>query len=353
MHSFLLDLLVDPESKTPLTLEIDQVNGDDEIGTGALYSATGRIFPIEDGIPRFVRTGDQGQRQTQGSFAFKWQQEHTYASASSLAVYGDWLVKKYGFGSLQEMQDYLGSRPLMLDAGCGSGYSASIFIDKRWHLQSQTHWVGVDISEAVDVARRRLGITPYMHYVQGDVLEPPFKERSFDVIFSEGVLHHTPSTELAIKALAPLLAIGGEFMFYVYCKKGPIREFSDDYIRNLIADLPPEQAWRMLQPLTQLGKALSDLHAEVEVPEDIPYLGINAGRHDVQRLIYWHFIKLFWNDAYTFDENQHINFDWYHPRYAHRQTEDEVRRWCKEANLTIAHCHVEESGITVRATRKA
>jgi SAM-dependent methyltransferase len=188
--------------------------------------------------------------------------------------------------------------------------------------------------------------------VQGDVLQLPFKNGSFDLIFSDGVLHHTPSTEQALKALAPLLAAGGEIMFYVYRKKGPIREFSDDYIRNLVAGLPPEQGWAMLEPLTHLGKALAGLHVEVDVPEDIPYLGITAGRYDVQRLIYWHFIKLFWNDAYTFAENQHVNFDWYHPRYAHRQSEEEVRRWCEEANLRITHCHVEESGITVRAIRE-
>ena len=31
-----------------------------------------------------------------------------------------------------------------------------------------------------------------------------------------------------------------------------------------------------------------------------------------------------------------MNFDWYHPRYAHRQTEEEVRRWCEEAGLGSA-----------------
>jgi hypothetical protein len=64
-------------------------------------------------------------------------------------------------------------------------------------------------------------------------------------------------------------------------------------------------------------------------------------------------MKLFWNDAYRFEENHHINFDWYHPRYAHRQTEEEVRRWCAEANLRIIHFDAQESGYTVRAIREA
>ena len=59
------------------------------------------------------------------------------------------------------------------------------------------------------------------------------------------------------------------------------------------------EAWALLRPLTKLGKALADLHADIEVPEDIPYLGIKAGRYDVQRLIYWHFAKLYWRDTFT------------------------------------------------------
>ena len=140
-------------------------------------------------------------------------------------------------------------------------------------------------------------------------------------------------------------------MFYVYRKKGPIREFTDDYIRAMISSLEPEEAWNRLKPLTKLGRALAELKTEVEIPEDIPYLGIKAGRYDIQRLIYWHFAKMFWNEALTFEENHHINFDWYHPQYAHRQTEEEVRRWCQEDGLKIIHFNAQESGFTVRAIK--
>jgi SAM-dependent methyltransferase len=190
-----------------------------------------------------------------------------------------------------------------------------------------------------------------MHFIQADILQLPFREQMFDTIFAEGVLHHTPSTELALKSLVSILEPGGEILFYVYRKKGPIREFTDDYIRNIVSSLDPEEAWDMLRPLTRLGQALAELHTQVEVSEDIPYLGIRAGRYDVQRLIYWHFAKLFWNESFSFEENNHVMFDWYHPRYAHRQTEDEVRRWCNEAGLSIVHFDVQESGFTVRAIK--
>ena len=83
----------------------------------------------------------------------------------------------------------------------------------------------------------------------------------------------------------------------------------------------------------------------------MPLLGIRAGRYDVQRLIYWHFAKLFWHPELSLEENNHVQFDWYHPRYAHRHTEDDVRGWCSDARLEIAHLDVQEAGITVRARK--
>jgi hypothetical protein len=71
----------------------------------------------------------------------------------------------------------------------------------------------------------------------------------------------------------------------------------------------------------------------------------------VQRLIYWNFAKLYWNPNWSFEENVHVNFDWYRPRYSHRQTADEVREWCAEAALAITRFHEQESGFTVRATK--
>jgi hypothetical protein len=100
-----------------------------------------------------------------------------------------------------------------------------------------------------------------------------------------------------------------------------------------------------------LGKGLSDMHATVEVDEDIPLLGIEAGTQDVQRLIYWNFAKLYWNDALSLEENVHVNFDWYRPRYAHRQSEAEVRLWCEQAGLGIRRFHRQQSGFTVVAVR--
>lgn len=351
MHRSLLEILVDPVSKKELELNSFESDEENRIITGALLGDEARSYPIKNGIPRFVLTEDEGQKQTEGSFGFKWEQRSFYNSPGSRKVTQEWLIERYGFESAEEMQSYFKGRRRILDAGCGAGHSTACWIDAAWRGDGHAEWVGADISTGIDVAQDRFGSFPGTHFVQADILQLPFRPHAFDTIFSEGVLHHTPSTERAFKSLIPLLAPGGEILFYVYRQKGAIREFTDDYIRGVIADVEPQKAWEMLRPLTKLGKALSDLHAEVEVPEDIPYLGIKAGRYDVQRLIYWHFAKLFWNDAFSFEQNNHANYDWYHPRYSFRHTEEEVRRWCEEAGLSITRFNEQESGFTVRAIK--
>jgi len=351
MRNSLLHLLVDPISAAPLQLEAASHAADGEIVEGTLRAEDGRVYPVRAGVPRFVITDDADQMSTAETFAFKWTRRESYDSPQMRATVAPWLAARYGFDAPAAMDEFFAGRRRLLDAGCGSGFSSSLWMGAAWD-QGAAEWYGLEISGAIDVAHERLGARPRVQFVQGDILQPPFRPGSFDVIFSEGVLHHTASTEAGLRSLVRLLEPGGELLFYVYRRKAPVREFADDHIRASISSLPPEEAWNALRPLTALARSLAELRAEVEVPEDVPFLGIIAGRHDVQRLLYWHFLKLFWNPDFSFEENNHVNFDWYHPRYAHRHTEEEIRAWCASTGLTLTHLDTTNlSGFTVRAIK--
>ena len=76
------------------------------------------------------------------------------------------------------------------------------------------------------------------------------------------------------------------------------------------------------------------MNVNVTLEKGIPELGIPAGEHDVQRLFYYNFIKCFWNDAFDWETNNMVNFDWYHPHNAWQHSEEEVVEWLNELNVT-------------------
>jgi SAM-dependent methyltransferase len=346
----LLEILRATGTRSPLRLEqATQAAG--EIDSGILRTDDGRSFEVREGIPRFVEVDDAGQAQTRDAFGFKWAKRDTYDSPASRDRMARWLLERYGFATSDEWAAHFQGFGRVLDVGCGSGLSSGSWLTSScW--RGSAMWVGVDVSTAVDVARARLGGVQNSHFVQADALDLPFADGTFGAVFSEGVLHHTPSTRAALLSAARVLASGGECAFYVYRKKGPAREFTDDYVRSALQGLGDEEAWEVMRGFTRLAQALSSVDVTVDVPEAVPLLGIPAGRQHVQRFVYWHFAKLYWNDEMSFEENVHVNFDWYRPVYAHRQTAGEVRAWCEEAALEISRFDEQESGFTVVARKR-
>jgi hypothetical protein len=130
-----------------------------------------------------------------------------------------------------------------------------------------------------------------------------------------------------------------------------IRELADTHIRELTTDMEMDDAVEFAEQITALGRELSNLNAKITLKSGVPLLGIEPGEHDVQRLIYWHFLKCYWNDDMGHDLSVLTNLDWYHPPFAWRHTADEVREWCKSASLNVVHLDVAPSGISVRAER--
>ena len=314
---------------------------------GGKLNVGGRQLVMRGGILRGGEVGDAGQAQTAETFGYKWGRKETYHSEHLREKTRAWLFERYG--DLAELLKAGDSKPLVLDAGCGSGFTAELLFGK--HLGDMIY-VGADISRAVDIARESISaFAGESLFLQCDLMELPFPAQTFDLVYSEGVLHHTPSTEAAIAKTAALVRPGGLYAFYVYAKKAPVREFTDDYVRSLLQKVPSAQAWEDVRPLTLLGKALGDLNVRVNVPEDVKLLGIPQGEIDIQRLFYWYVCKMFYDEQLSVEEMNHINFDWFAPRYSHRQSPEEVRAWCENAGLRIERLKVEEAGITVLARR--
>ncbi len=342
MRKELLDHLVSPRTLRPLRLAVDRdLEGD--VLEGRLTGVAEERYLVADGIPGFVPVAAEAS-QTIRSFAQKWA-KHRYYRTHTGRFYTDWYLQRYGFFEIENLRAFLAPMQFILDAGTGAGRDAANFVQ---HCEATVF--AVDTARpALEVARREID-HPRLGFVHADIHALPFPDGFFDFINCDQVIHHTPDPRAAFEGLRRKLKTGGCMCCYVYRKKAPIREFTDDYVRAAISKLPAEDALRICEGITHLGRTLAGLRVTVEIEEDIPVLGIKKGPVDLQRLLHWNILKCFWNDEFDFFTNNLINFDWYHPEHCFRFEPSAFREWFTRG-WVIEAWDVQEAGISCRARK--
>jgi SAM-dependent methyltransferase len=287
---------------------------------------------------------------TRTSFDDKWRHNEKLAFEETLREGSDinhWILTRNGFANGAALRVFLASKKRILDAGCGNGRVTALL--REHSATERTQIVAVDLV-AAEVARRNLSGYRNIEVGEGDLLGDLTPLGRFDFIYCQEVLHHTTDPERAFRNVCSLLAPGGEIAIYVYKRKAPVREYVDDYVRGLIAPLDYQDAIKVSQEITELGRVLAESNWKVNVPS-VSVLGIEGGEYDLQRFIYHYFMKCFWNPSLSYEENVAINYDWYHPQLCSRHTSDEVRQWFQHAGLRVTHECVDFYGITMRGRR--
>ena len=233
------------------------------------------------------------------SFGFEWNRfsKTQLDSSNGTRRSRDAFIEKTGW----RLEDLRGKR--VLDAGCGMGRFAEIAAEAGAEVHA------VDLSEAVFAARENLRHRPNVHIYRADIMALPFRQETFDFIYSIGVLHHTPNTRRAFEALIPLLRPGGHIAIWVYSMKLQLL-VGGRILRILTPHLPKETLLR----LSRIAIPLYRLHR-------LRRIGIVTGMilpTSVDPDPKWR-----WLDT----------FDWYSPRYQWKHTDAEVEGWFKEAGL--------------------
>jgi 2-polyprenyl-3-methyl-5-hydroxy-6-metoxy-1,4-benzoquinol methylase/uncharacterized protein YbaR (Trm112 family) len=217
----------------------------EEILEGLLACACGLDYPVVDGIPRLIRTARQeyadfyarhgigddrsednrgeevsaapapapvADRRSARSFRLQWQM---YQEGDATWFKDDHDLRKREFlYNLDTTPEELAASTV-LDGGCGNGELTRSFAEYGPEV------VAMDFSRSVEGARRRLfqkgiSISHRVHYLQGNVLELPLLARSFDMVHSSGVLHHTPSTYRAFRSISKAVKPGGKLYIQLY-----------------------------------------------------------------------------------------------------------------------------------------
>ncbi len=287
---WLSELIGDPSSGQPLRLD----------AKGA-YSSTTLVAPRRAGLLRFV-----GSDSYAGSFGKEWNwfadtqldrpEEGQTESREMFAL-------KTGF-SPEDLQG-----KTVLDVGCGMGRFAEVA--SSWGARV----VGVDLSVAAEAAQRNLGDRANTAFLQADVFDLPLRPESFDLIYSIGVLHHTPDTRAAFARLPRLLRPGGRIAIWVYTRQGRVGYLASDVYRRLTTRMREERLLRLCRGAAPLGR----------------FYRTRLGRYLSPLLPVSHHPDPEWRVLDT--------FDWYAPKYQWKHDWSEVEGWFEEAGLEEIRRH--------------
>ena len=100
----------------------------------------------------------------------------------------------------------------VLEIGCGLGTDGAQF------AKAGADYTGVDLTQAaVDLAHRRFQVSNLPgEFRIADAESLDFPDDSFDIVYSHGVLHHTPDTAQAIREVHRVLRPGGKALVMLY-----------------------------------------------------------------------------------------------------------------------------------------
>lgn len=121
-------------------------------------------------------------------------------------VYSPWLPQVAQFGAYRGKQ--------ILEVGCGVG------TDLLEYTTNGAMTTGLDLTPRhIELARKRFEIFGQTGtFLLGDAEHLPFNDYSFDFVYSNGVLHHTPETQQAVDEIHRVLKPGGETLIILYHK---------------------------------------------------------------------------------------------------------------------------------------
>jgi len=153
----------------------------------------------------------------------------------------------------------------VLEIGCGCGSEAERF------ARAGAHYTAVDLtSAAVNITRRRFQLANLEgRFVKGDAENLPFADGSFDLVYSHGVLHHTPDTPRTIREVHRVLSAGGQAVIMLYYRDSFNYYVNLGIVRRLRAHLLRTEFGIKLAR-TIFGETEQDLRRHAELIRENP-----------------------------------------------------------------------------------
>ena len=313
-----LPFLCCPRTGSALHIKIDKKTPGGGVEAGTLISDDGRYeYPVINAVPRFVDT-----EYYSNSFGYEW---NTWPKVQFESENIGLPMEGHTTKMFREVTGFTEEEvrgKSVVEFGCGPGR----FLDVVKHMGGTA--IGIDLSLAVEAARKNFYDDPDVLIVQGDILNPPFRDESFDLGYSIGVLHHTPDPVSGFASLSRVVKNGGKVAACVYEKKGFYDFFSVSLFRKIhrfmTSFFGPERAVRIARRYAVFSAnrlySLSEHLMKTGRPGSA-LMGI-AERYCI---VVTHIPDEKWRILDTFDAIT--------PFFASTHTEEEVRTWYKNLHF--------------------
>jgi ubiquinone/menaquinone biosynthesis C-methylase UbiE len=171
----------------------------------------------------------------------------------------------------------------LLEVGCGMGSDLLQF------ARGGARVTGLDYTpRSIEISRRRFAVYGVPgRFMVGDAENLPFPDASFDVVYSNGVLHHTPDTQRAIDEILRILRPGGVAKIMLYHRHSLYYWFSiilkHGIVRGELARSTPEEIMSRYVEYSETG-ALPLVRAYTRAEVDRMFSGFASRRTDVRQL---------------------------------------------------------------------
>lgn len=168
----------------------------------------------------------------------------------------------------------------VLEVGFGPGYDALAF------MRNGAVYSGVDLTpENVVRTRQHLafyGLSPDV--VEGDAENLPYADATFDVAYSNGVLHHVPDIERAFREVARVVRPGGDFYVILYHKNSLVYRVRAPLVA-LLRGIPPSDRLKHMEANAAGETPIVNVYSRGEVKRLLRANGFEPMALSVRKLV--------------------------------------------------------------------
>jgi SAM-dependent methyltransferase len=183
-----------------------------------ICSGCGHRFEIAEGIPRLFCPNDWSESQPDVTESMKaFYEETPFPNYDDFDSVGS-LIEKSRRGMFAKLlDDQIPPATRILECGCGTGQLTNFL-----SIANRTVF-GTDMClNSLRLGRRfkEQNRLPRAHFLQMNLFRPAFKPGSFDLVISNGVLHHTSDPRRAFETISRLVRPNGFILVGLYHRYG-------------------------------------------------------------------------------------------------------------------------------------